>query len=90
MKEDYQKALELFFTYGYGCCVFKCNICGDQQEVPDGMLDSASPFPPGFFTSPRYPPVRASSAVAAAKVHHGEAEEEPERIAPTGDLNGTF
>ena len=29
-KEDYQKALELIFSYGYGCCMFKDNICGDQ------------------------------------------------------------
>ena len=26
MEEDYQKALEVIFTYGYGCCVFKHNI----------------------------------------------------------------
>ena len=30
MEEDCQKALELIFSYGYGCCVFKHNICGDQ------------------------------------------------------------
>ena len=29
MEEDYQKGLELIFSYGYGCCVFKHNICGD-------------------------------------------------------------
>ena len=29
MEEDYQKALELIFAYGYGCCMFKHNICGD-------------------------------------------------------------
>ena len=30
MEEDYQKALELIFAYGYGCCALKNNICGDQ------------------------------------------------------------
>ena len=89
IEEDYQKALELFFAYGYGCCVFKCNICGDQSEVPDGMLDFVSPLPPGFFMSPRCPLVRESSIVAATKVHHGEAVEEPKRSAPARDLNGT-
>ena len=29
MEKDYQKALEVIFAYGYGCCVFKHNICGD-------------------------------------------------------------
>ena len=26
MEKDYQKALELVFAYGYGCCAFKHNI----------------------------------------------------------------
>ena len=30
MEEDYQKALELIFAYGYECYVFKHNIYGDQ------------------------------------------------------------
>ena len=29
MEEDYQKALEVIFAYGNGCCAFKHNICGD-------------------------------------------------------------
>ena len=33
MKEEYQKALEVIFAYGYSCCVFKHNICGDRPEV---------------------------------------------------------
>ena len=45
MEDDYQKALELIFAYGYGCCVFKHKICGDQPEVLDGMLDSSNPLP---------------------------------------------
>ena len=34
MEEEYQKALEVIFSYGYGCCVFKHNIYGDHPEVP--------------------------------------------------------
>ena len=30
MEEDYQKALELIFAYGWGRCAFKHIICGDQ------------------------------------------------------------
>ena len=29
MEDDCQKALELIFSYGYGCCAFKHNICRD-------------------------------------------------------------
>ena len=29
LEEDYQKALELIFAYGYECCAFKHSICGD-------------------------------------------------------------
>ena len=46
MEEEYQKALEVIFDYGYGCCVFKHNICGDRPKVLKGMLDSADPLPP--------------------------------------------
>ena len=46
MEEDYQKALELIFAYGYECCMFKHNICGDKLEVPDSMPDSSDPFSP--------------------------------------------
>ena len=27
MEKEYQKALEVIFAYGYGCYVFKHNIC---------------------------------------------------------------
>ena len=55
MEEDYQKALEVIFAYGYGCCVFKHNICGDHPEVLDSMLNSSIPLPPEFFVNPRCP-----------------------------------
>ena len=29
IEEDYQKALEQIFSYGYRCCAFKHNICED-------------------------------------------------------------
>ena len=63
MEEDYQKALELIFTNGYGCCVFKHNIYGDQPEVPDGMLDSFDPLPLEFFMNSMCPPARAPTEV---------------------------
>ena len=42
MEEEYQKDLEVIFSYGYGCCVFKHNICGDRLEVPNGMPTSST------------------------------------------------
>ena len=46
LEEDYQKALEQIFTYGYGCCVFKHIIYGGLPGIPDGMPNSANPLPP--------------------------------------------
>ena len=51
IEENYQKALELIFAYGYGCCMFKHNICGDQPEVLNGMPDFFDPLPPEFFAN---------------------------------------
>ena len=55
MEEEYQKALKVIFAYGYGCCVFKHNICGDHPKVPDGMPDSVDSLPPEFFMNPGCP-----------------------------------
>ena len=56
MEEDYQKAMDLIFAYGYMCCAFKHNICGDQPKVPNGMSNSSDPLPLEFFMNPRCPP----------------------------------
>ena len=55
MDEEYHKALEVIFSYGYGCCVSKHNICGDRPEVPKGMPDSADHLPLEFFMNPGAP-----------------------------------
>ena len=73
MVRDYQGSLELIFTYGYGCCAFKNNICGDWPEILNGMYDSANPLPPEFFVNPSGP-----SALIAAKVDQGEVVEDSE------------
>ena len=69
MEEDYHKALELIFAYGYGCFVFKHNIYGDQPEVPDGMPDSSDPLPLEFFVN-----LRCSQAPIATKATTVEAD----------------
>ena len=45
MEEDFQKALEQIFAYGYGCCAFKHSIYSDWPGIPDDMLDSTNPLP---------------------------------------------
>ena len=67
MEEDYQKALEVIFAYGYECCIFKHNICERKPEVPDGMPNSSNPLPPEFFANPKCPPVPTVTIAAAAE-----------------------
>ena len=66
MEEDYQRALELSFTYGYGRCVFKHDIYGDQLEVPDCTPDSPNFLSPKCFASLRCPLVSAFSEAEVA------------------------
>ena len=65
MEEECQKALEVIFAYGYSCCVFKHNICGDHLEVLDGMPHSADLLPLEFFVNPGCPLVQASAKAIA-------------------------
>ena len=72
IEEDYQKALELIFAYGYKCCMFKHNICGDQPEVIDGMANSFDPLPLEFFMNPRCPPVLAAIEATTTEAYQSE------------------
>ena len=89
MEEDYQKALELIFTYGYECCMYKPNICGDQPKVPGGMPDSSDPLPPKFFTNPKCPPTPIATEAPIVEVDQSEVAEEPERSALAREFVGT-
>ena len=77
MVEDYQKALEQIFTYGYGCCAFKHSIRGDRPRIPNGMLDSAHPLPPKFFENLRRPSASIVAEVKAVEVHLGKVAKDP-------------
>ena len=63
MEEDYQRDLEPSFTNGYGCCVFKheiyggpdCMPNGDQPEVSNCMPDSPNFLSLECFASLRCP-----------------------------------
>ena len=77
MEEDYQKALEVIFAYGYECCMFKHNICGSQPEVPDGMPDSSDPLPPEFFANLKCPPISKVTKTTTAEVDMIETTKDP-------------
>ena len=83
-EEDYQKALELIIAYGYGCCMFKHNIYGDQPKVPDGMPDSSDPLPLEFFVNPRCPLALVAIEAIVAEVDQSEAAEKLDRTTSNG------
>ena len=80
MAEDYRGLLDLIFAYGYGCCAFKNNICGDRPDILDGMPDSSNRLPPEFFDNPRCPPVLMVDKTINAKASQGEATGDSERV----------
>ena len=80
MEEEYQKALEVIFTYGYRCCVFKHNICGDCPKVLEGMPNSTDPLPPEFFVGLRCPPTQAVVEATTIKVPLNKEAKEPVEI----------
>ena len=85
IKEEYQKALEVIFSYGYGCCVLKHNIYGDRLEVPKGMPNFANPLPPEFFVNLGCPPIQAAFEATATEVPLNEAAKEPMEINTSED-----
>ena len=92
IEEDYQKALKLTFAYGYRCCTFKHNICGDQPEVPNGMPDSSDPFPLEFFLNPRCQSAPVATEATTTKAEQSKTIEEakdPKMNSLAEDLAGT-
>ena len=87
MEEEFQKALEVIFSYGYGCCVFKHNICGDHPEVPDGIPDSVDLLLPEFFANPRCSPIQAVVEAIMTEVLLSEKTKEPMEAAAIEDQN---
>ena len=85
MEEDYQKDLKLIFSYGYGCCVFKHNICGNQLEVSNSMPDSSDLLPLEFFTNLGCPPALKAIEVTVAEAKQSEVTKEPAESAPIGN-----
>ena len=79
--------MELSFTYGYGCCVFQHNICGNQLKAPDCISDSSNFLSLECLASLRCPLVSASSKDASSGVHCREVAEKSGKGAPLGDLN---
>ena len=69
LEKAYEEGFDVIFNYGYGCCAFAHNICGNQPEVLDGMPDTSKPLPPGLFINPRCPPgVAPAEAIVVLEV----------------------
>ena len=56
MEAEFDARGDMMFNYGYGCCVFKHNICGSKPQILDGMPNPSVPLTPEFFANPRCPP----------------------------------
>ena len=85
MEEEYQKALEVIFSYRYGCCIFKHNIRGDCPKVTEGMPDSTDPLPLEFFVNPGCLPVQAAAKATVTEVPLSKATKEPGEIVVVED-----
>ena len=85
IEEEYQKALKVIFSYLYGCCVFKHNICRDHSKVPNGMPDSTDPLPPKFFMNPRCPLIQAAAKATTTEAPSSETAKEPKEAATAED-----
>ena len=88
MKEEYKKYLEAIFAYGYECCVFKHNICGDHLEVPKGMSDSADPMSSEFFVNPGCPFIQAVAEATSTEASPSEMTKEPMEVFTFKDQSG--
>ena len=65
--------------------MFKHNICGDQPEVPESMLDSSDLVPIELFENPRCPSTLVATQITVAEVDQSEETKEPEKSASIGD-----
>ena len=64
MEAEFNASGVTLFNYGYGCYVFKHNICGSKPQIPEGMLDPSVPLTSEFFANPHCPPSISSAAPA--------------------------
>ena len=88
IEKEYQKGLEVIFAYGYGCCVFKHNICGYHPEVLEGMPDSFDLLLLEFFVNPSCPPVQAAAEATTTNASSSEAVKESMEVAAAEDQSG--
>ena len=82
LKEASEEGFDVIFNYGYGCCAFVHNICGNQLVVPNEMSDTSKPLSPEFFINRRCPSGSIPTEATAIDVHLGEAMNALEREAP--------
>ena len=77
---EYQRGLEVIFTYGYGCCAFEHNIYGSKPVVPNHKPNTSNLLPPEFFINPRCPPAPTTIKAAAVEADLSKTTKEPTNI----------
>ena len=55
MEVEFDSRGDTLFNYGYGCCPFTHNICGNKPQIPDGMSNPSVPLTTEFLNNPRCP-----------------------------------
>ena len=88
IEEEYHKAPEVIFAYGYGCCVFKHNIYGDHLEVPKYMPNSVDPLLLEFFVNPGSLLVQAAAEATATEAPLSKTPKEPMEVGAAKDQSG--
>ena len=70
--------------------MFKHDIHGDRPRIPDGMPDSADPFPPEFFANLGCPLASAHVKAKAVEVYPTDATKDPGRHCKGARLTLSF
>ena len=58
---------DTLFNYGYDCCAFTYNICGNKPQISNRMPNPSVPLTTEFFANPYYPP---GPSAAASSLDH--------------------
>ena len=86
MEAEFDSSGDTLFNYGYGCCAFTYNICGNKPQIPDGMPNPSVPLTAEFFANPLCPLGASASAPALDPIAvSGEECSVNSPVAPGGE-----
>ena len=82
---EFDSGGDALFNYGYGCFIFKHNICGSKPQITDGMPDPSVPLTPESYANPRCPPGTSVAAPALDPVAVSREDRSENSPAAIGD-----